>query len=334
MPKVVNMMDLSILMPFYNEEKQIDITVRTILPILEELDISSDILLIDDGSSDHTWDEISKVSLAYPNQVRGLKLSRNFGKEAAICAGLDMVDAHAVILMDGDLQHPPACIPEMIRLWREGYDVVEGVKSDRGKESKLSRMNARIFYGLFRKVAGYDLSNASDFKLLDRAVIEKWRSLKEYQTFFRGLSAWLGFKRCNFSFEVADRQTGHSRWRLSALVRLSVNAITAFSSIPLHLISLIGAIFFLGSFLLIIQTLFNYFSGNANDGFTTVIIVVLVVGACIMVSLGLLGIYVGKIFEEVKGRPRYIISDDTKSPPSRGRDFINSKSAPNAKEGQ
>jgi dolichol-phosphate mannosyltransferase len=316
-------MDLTILMPFYNEDKQIDITVSTLLPILEQLDIEADMLLVDDGSSDRTWDAIAKASAAYPNQVRGLKLSRNFGKEAAICAGLDVVDSHAVILMDGDLQHPPKHIPEMVQLWRSGYDVVEGIKSDRGNESALSRINAGIFYGLFRKVAGYDLSNASDFKLLDRAVIEKWRSLKEYQTFFRGLSAWLGFKRCTFSFEVADRQTGQSRWRLSALVRLSVNAITAFSSVPLHIITLIGALFFLGSFLLIIQTLFNYFSGNANDGFTTVILVVLVVGACIMVSLGLLGIYVGKIFEEVKGRPRYIISDDTNIAITRGRDLLN-----------
>ena len=310
-------------MPFYNEDKQIDITVSTLLPILEQLDIEADMLLVDDGSSDRTWDAIAKASAAYPNQVRGLKLSRNFGKEAAICAGLDVVDSHAVILMDGDLQHPPKHIPAMVQLWRSGYDVVEGIKSDRGNESALSRINAGIFYGLFRKVAGYDLSNASDFKLLDRAVIEKWRSLKEYQTFFRGLSAWLGFKRCTFSFEVADRQTGQSRWRLSALVRLSVNAITAFSSVPLHIITLIGALFFLGSFLLIIQTLFNYFSGNANDGFTTVILVVLVVGACIMVSLGLLGIYVGKIFEEVKGRPRYIISDDTNIAITRGRDLLN-----------
>ena len=209
-------MDLTILMPFYNEDKQIDITVSTLLPILEQLDIEADMLLIDDGSSDRTWDAIAKASAAYPNQVRGLKLSRNFGKEAAICAGLDVVDSHAVILMDGDLQHPPKHIPEMVQLWRSGYDVVEGIKSDRGNESALSRINAGIFYGLFRKVAGYDLSNASDFKLLDRAVIEKWRSLKEYQTFFRGLSAWLGFKRCTFSFEVADRQTGQSRWRLSA----------------------------------------------------------------------------------------------------------------------
>ncbi|MDD3958851.1 MAG: glycosyltransferase family 2 protein [Clostridiaceae bacterium] len=305
-------MDLIVLMPFYNEEKQIPVTVNRMIPLLDALDLRYSLLLVNDGSSDGTWKAIEDASDRHYGKVRGISLSRNFGKEAAICAGLDVADADAVILMDGDLQHPPECIPEMIRLWREeGYEIVEGVKSDRGREGVFSRLQAKLFYSMFRRMSGYDLSNASDYKLLDRKVVLKWRTLGEHNTFFRGLSAWLGFRRVSFPFEVAERQTGRSRWKISSLLRLSVHAIVSFSAIPLHLISFIGAIFLIGTLILLIQTLVNYFSGGAADGFTTVIIVTLAIGACVMISLGLIGTYVALIFDEVKNRPRYIISEDT-----------------------
>lgn len=305
-------MDLIVLMPFYNEEKQIPVTVNRMIPLLDALDLRYSLLLVNDGSSDGTWKAIEDASDRHYGKVRGISLSRNFGKEAAICAGLDVADADAVILMDGDLQHPPECIPEMIRLWREeGYEIVEGVKSDRGREGVFSRLQAKLFYSMFRRMSGYDLSNASDYKLLDRKVVLKWRTLVEHNTFFRGLSAWLGFRRVSFPFEVAERQTGRSRWKISSLLRLSVHAIVSFSAIPLHLISFIGAIFLIGTLILLIQTLVNYFSGGAADGFTTVIIVTLAIGACVMISLGLIGTYVALIFDEVKNRPRYIISEDT-----------------------
>ena len=305
-------MELIVLMPFYNEEKQIPISIDRLIPLLDPLKIEYCLLLVDDGSKDGTWDAISAGVKRHPDKVRGLRLSRNFGKEAAICAGLDAADADAVILMDGDLQHPPECIPEMLRLWREeGYDIVEGVKSSRGRESLGSRINAVVFYGLFHKVSGFQLLNASDFKLLDRKVVLKWREFTEHSTFFRGLSAWLGFKRVSFPFEVADRQTGQSRWSIRKLISLSINAITSFSAMPLQLITTIGFVFMLGALALLIQTLFNFFTGHAANGFTTVIVVELVIGACIMISLGLIGTYIARIFEEVKNRPRYVVSEDT-----------------------
>jgi len=305
-------MELIVLMPFYNEEKQIPITIDRLIPLIDPLNIEYSLLLVDDGSKDGTWAAISAGVKRYPDKVRGLRLSRNFGKEAAICAGLDAADADAVILMDGDLQHPPEYIPEMLRLWHEGgYDIVEGVKSSRGRESLGSRINAVVFYGLFHRVSGYQLANASDFKLLDRKVVLKWREFTEHSTFFRGLSAWLGFNRVTFPFEVADRQTGQSRWSLGKLISLSLNAITSFSAMPLQLITTIGLIFMVGSAALLIQTLFNFFTGHAANGFTTVIVVELAVGACIMISLGLIGTYIARIFEEVKNRPRYVVSEDT-----------------------
>ncbi len=307
-------MDLIVLMPFFNEEMQIPVTVERMIPLLDGLNLHYSLLMIDDGSSDGTWKAIEAAAREFPEKVRGISLSRNFGKEAAICAGLDTADADAVILMDGDLQHPPESIPEMLRLWREdGFEIVEGVKSSRGREGFFSKIQAKLFYGLFRRLSGYDLSDASDFKLLDRKVVAKWRMLSEHNTFFRGLSAWLGFKRTTFFFDVADRQTGKSRWKISGLIRLSVHAITSFSAIPLHLITLIGSVFLIGTLILVVQTLINYFSGEAASGFTTVIIVNLAVGASLMISLGLIGTYIALIFDEVKNRPRYIISEDTRS---------------------
>jgi glycosyltransferase involved in cell wall biosynthesis len=303
-------MKLSVLIPFYNEEQQIPITLQAVLPILEQTGMKFELILIDDGSRDQTWPIIVEAGQE-DSRIIGLHFSRNFGKEAAICAGLDQATGDAVILMDGDLQHPPEHIPEMIRLWQEGYDIVEGVKLTRGKESLASRINARIFYGLFRRFSGYDLRNASDFKLLDRRVVEQWRKLGEHDTFFRGLSAWLGYKRATFSFEVAARQAGGSKWSVFRLAKLSINAITGFSAVPLQFITFLGMILLLFFLILGVQTLVTWFSGGAASGFTTVIMLELLIGGSIMLSLGLIGIYINRIFTEVKSRPRYIIADST-----------------------
>ena len=304
-------MKLSLLIPFYNEEKQIPITLATVIPIMESTGLDFEIILVDDGSRDRTWDVINNAA-STDSRLIGLHFSRNFGKEAAICAALDRATGDAVILMDGDLQHPPEHIPEMVRLWRdEGFDIVEGVKTTRGKESFASRLNAKVFYGLFRRFSGYDLRNASDFKLLDRSVVLEWRRLGEHDTFFRGLSAWLGFKRTSFSFEVAARQTGGSKWSVIRLANLSVNAITGFSAMPLHFITIMGLLLLLLSVILAAETLIMWFSGQAASGFTTVILLQLLIGGSIMISLGLIGIYIARIFTEVKGRPRYIIAATT-----------------------
>ena len=306
-------MEFIILMPFYNEEKQIPITIETLLHMKELEGYSYSLLMIDDGSKDNTWNAICDGAKKYPGKVRGLHFSRNFGKESAICAGLDYADADAVILMDGDLQHPPEYIPQMLHLWQEGYDVVEGVKVSRQKESLGGKIMAKLFYGLFKKVAGYDLENASDFKLLDKKVITHWRSLQEHNTFFRGLSQWLGFERISVPFTVAERTTGTSRFTLRKLIRLSLDAITAFSAVPLQIITGIGFLFLLGALILAIQTVVKFFIGTSAGGFPTVILIELTVGACVMISLGLIGTYISRIFDEVKNRPRYIISEDTKN---------------------
>lgn len=301
-------MQVSLIIPFYNEEEQIPLTIATCVSVLEDTDRNWEIIAIDDGSTDNTWQLLSRAA-ANDSRIRTFHFSRNFGKEAAICAGLDLAAGDAVILIDGDLQHPPDAIPGMLALWDQDYEVVEGKKSNRGKESLISKLNAGIFYGSFRRLSGYDLTDASDFKLLDRKVVEAWRRLPEHNTFFRALSLWLGFKRTTFSFDVAERKKGKSKWKVSGLFRLSVDAITGFSARPLYLISFMGVILLLAFFFLGIQTLVNYFAGNSASGFTTVILLQLLIGSSILISLGLIGIYVGRIFSETKARPRYIISE-------------------------
>ena len=171
--EVHNLM-ISLVIPFYNEEEQIPLTLAVVRPIMESVTEDFEILLVDDGSKDKSWGQILSAC-EEDTRLKGIRLSRNFGKEAAICAALDRAEGDAVILMDGDLQHPPQHIPEMVSLWQEGFAIVEGVKSSRGKESLASRINATVFYGLFRRFTGIDLHNASDFKLLDRKVVLEWR---------------------------------------------------------------------------------------------------------------------------------------------------------------
>ncbi len=310
---------LSVIIPFYNEEEQVLETVQVTRSVLEGIpEIDFELILIDDGSKDSTWLRMQEAALE-DSRLHILGFSRNFGKEAAICAGLDHAKGDCAVLMDGDLQHPPQYIPEMLSLWQDGYEVVDGVKKERQKESRLGRWTANTFYNFFKKLTKYDLKDASDFKLLDRRVIDAWKELGEYNTFFRGLSAWLGYKRVTLEFEVADRMHGTSKWSFMSLFRLSVNALTTFSSAPLHIIVIMGAIFWLGAIILGIQTLVNFARGTAVEGFTTVILLLLVIGGSLMIALALIGKYIANIYDEVKGRPRYIISRDNKNLSSKNK---------------
>lgn len=299
---------VSVIMPVYNEGSQIYLNVSKVISILAQARINYQIILVDDGSQDDSWLEMQRLVYDYDN-VHIIKLSRNFGKEAALCAGLENASGDACLILDADLQHPPEMIPEMVRLWREeGYDVVEGVKADRGKESTLGKLMALTFYKIFNKVSGMKLESASDFKLLDRKVVEAWRTMDESITFFRGMSAWLGYKRIQIPFEVKERTKGSSKWNVTSLMKLAVQSITSFTSLPLHLVTWLGITLFIVDLILFVQTLFMKFSGRALSGFTTVIILQLGIGSCIMMSLGIIGIYLSKIYDEVKHRPRYLIS--------------------------
>lgn len=304
---------ISVAIPVYNEGKQIYENINVIYKIMTEYNINHEFILIDDGSRDNTWEELQRLSRDLPN-ITAFRLSRNFGKEAALCAALESVRGRACIIMDSDLQHPPEIIPQMVSLWEnEGYDVIEGVKSDRGNERLINKLGAFFFYSVLKRLSGFDLKGASDFKLLDAKVVDSWREMKERNTFFRAMSAWLGYKRTNVYFNVPDRKDGRSKWSTFRLVKLAITAITSFSSLPLQLVTMMGIIFLFGSIILGIYTLVMKFRGIAIGGFTTVILLQLIIGSTLMISLGIIGTYIAKIFDEVKLRPRYIICDKSTS---------------------
>ena len=300
---------ITVVIPVYNEETQIYENVNIIRGHLLKTSHDFQILLVDDGSSDNTWNILKTLVNTFP-EIKAQRLSRNFGKEAALCAGLEAAVGDACIIMDADLQHPPELIPEMVRLWeKEGYEVVEGVKAVRGQESFINKIGASIFYYLLSKFSGFDIRQASDFKLLDKKVVDAWKSMNERNTFFRGMSAWVGFKRISIPFDIKERSGGTSKWSVFKLFKLAVNAITSFSSIPLQIVTFMGLIFLVGSLILAIQTLYMKIKGIAYSGFTTVILLLLIIGSTLMISLGIIGTYIGKIYDEVKGRPRYIVAE-------------------------
>ena len=294
-------------MPVFNEGDIIYKNVQTVHKVLADAAIDHGFVLVDDGSRDRTWEELNRLADDLPH-VTLLRFSRNFGKEAALCAGLEHAPGDAVVVMDSDLQHPPQYIPEMVRLWKEeGYDIVDGIKNDRGQEGFFSRLFAKLFYRSFNKTAGMDIGMASDFKLMDRAAVDAWKLFRENNTFFRGLSAWEGFRRCSLPFDVAPRSGGRSKWSVRALFRLAIQSLTSYTAAPLFLVFWLGVLTGLAALVLIVQTLVNYFDGTAATGFSTVILLQLLIGSAIMLSLSVIGLYIAKIYEEVKGRPRYLL---------------------------
>ena len=299
------MSKLSIIVPAYNEEKSINKTAEVISGLMVNAGIDYELLFINDGSKDNTWLEIMWQAESNKN-IKGVSFSRNFGKEAAIFAGLDNCIGNCAVVIDCDLQHPPEKIVEMYKLWEEGYEVVEGVKNSRGNESAIHKFVVGIFYKIMSNITNIDMKNASDFKLMDRKVIETLKSLPERNTFFRALSSWCGFKSTKLFFDVREREEGESKWSTKSLVKYALNNITSFSVLPMQIVTFFGAFFFLFAVILGIQSIVYKIIGRALEGFTTVICIELLVGSICMINMGIMGVYIAKMYEEIKGRPRYI----------------------------
>lgn len=300
---------LSVIIPSYNEEGNVQNTAGVVTGIMEENGIDFEIIFVNDGSKDKTWEKLIELS-DKDKRIVSVNFSRNFGKEAAIFAGLKTAAGDCAVIMDCDLQHPPQTIVEMYNIWRNNdVDVVEGIKSHRGKENKVYGGFSKLFYKLIRKASGLDLSGASDFKLLDRAVIDSLNEMPERLTFFRALSSWVGYKTQKVYFEVAERFDGKSKWSVKSLIRYAVSSITSFTSAPMQIVTGFGVALFIVSVILGIQTIWKYASGDSLEGFTTVILLLLITSSIIMFSLGIIGYYLSKIYEELKQRPRFIIRD-------------------------
>jgi dolichol-phosphate mannosyltransferase len=313
---------LSIIIPAYNEGENINIAADTISKILDGIDF--EIIFSDDGSSDNTWDIICKKS-AQDSRVRGIRFSRNFGKEAAIFAGLEKAAENwnkdkknsetargcaCAVVIDCDLQHPPELILKMYELWQQGDEVVEARKSSRGRESLVYKAFAKTFYRLMKSSSGLNLDGATDYKLLDRRVIDALNSMQERLTFFRALSAWVGFKTTAVEFEVQPRVHGKTKWSFRKLFKFAISSVTGFTNFPMHLMTVMGVIFLVLTLTLGAHTLVQFFTAQPPEGITTVIMLLLIIGSILMFGLGIIGYYLSKIYEEIKFRPRYIINEE------------------------
>lgn len=302
---------LSVITPAYNEEQMIHKTAKTISGILEGENIDYEIVFVNDGSKDNTWKKIREAG-EENSKVRGICFSRNFGKESAMFAGLAEAKGDCVVVIDCDLQHPPKKIVEMYRLWEQGYEIVEGVKASRGKESGMHAFAAKCFYSLISNATNIDMSHASDFKLLDRKAVNVLLNMPEKNAFFRALSSWVGFKSTQIEYDVQEREAGESKWSTKSLIKYAITNITSFTSVPMQIVTVLGGIMFVVTAVLAVIALVQKILGQSLDGFTTVIILQCFTGGVVMLSLGIIGYYIAKIYDEIKGRPRYIISERTK----------------------
>ena len=302
---------LSIIIPAYNEEQCIKRVYTAIHSLLAENNIEGEFIFVNDGSSDRTYNIINELSTERENII-GIHFSRNFGKESAISAGLAAVSGNCAVVIDCDLQHPPEKIIEMYHLWEQGYEIVEGIKKERGQEKKMHSLGAKLFYSAISRMAGFDMANSSDFKLLDRKVIDVLNKMPE-RGFFRAISYWVGYNKTTVEYDVGERVDGESKWSTYGLIKYAFSNISSYSTAPMQTVTVLGVMMLIISVIFGVWALIDKITGRALEGMTTVIIITIFIGSIIMISLGIIGYYIARIYEEIKGRPKYIISSTVKS---------------------
>jgi polyisoprenyl-phosphate glycosyltransferase len=297
---------LSVVAPLYNEEHTIGELHRRIVEALSE--VPFELVLVDDGSTDETPGLLALLAEADP-RVRVVTLSRNFGHQAALTAGLDHAQGDATVMIDGDLQDPPELIPQMLARWREGFDVVYAVRQKRAGETRAKLTTARWFYRLFGRVAQVELEpDTGDFRLLDRTAMDAIGSMRERSRFLRGMTVWVGFDQTSVPYERDARYAGETKYPLRKMLRFSLDAISSFSNVPLQLATLLGFIFSVVAFIGIPIAIGFRIAGEFVPGITTVLLVVLLLGGIQLITVGIIGEYLGRVYDEVKNRPLYIVS--------------------------
>jgi dolichol-phosphate mannosyltransferase len=302
---------VSIIIPAFNEAENIKPIFESIQKVFELLNYEWDIVFVDDGSIDSTIDTLIELS-NITSKIKFISLSRNFGKDAAIKAGLDLVKADIVITMDADLQHPPTLISEMINKWEEGYKVIYAYRNGNNPHvSFFNKFFSKIFWKLISKLSGLKLEEGiSDFRLLDKNVVEVLKSLDEYGLFLRGMVKWIGFKQIGIQYVPEERLNGETTYSKKALFKLAVYGITSFSTKPLYSAIYLGFIFSSFSLLYIPYVIFSIYYDFEVAGWSSIIMTIVFFGGLQMIMLGVIGIYIGKMFNQTKNRPNYIIQAD------------------------
>jgi len=298
---------ISCVIPAYNEAENIKKILGDLSAYFISKKIRYEIIIIDDGSVDNTIEQALQCIDSIP--IRLVALSRNFGKEAALTAGINIANGDAVILIDADLQHPIHVIDDFLSKWGEGYNMVYGVRNSRKDETWLKRRSADLFYKLMKKMVGIDIPrNAGDFRLLDKRVVDAIRMLPERTRFMKGMYAWVGYKSTPVMFDVEERATGSSSWGFGQLANLAITGVTAFTDFPLRVAGIVGLLISLISFLYGMYIVFDtLLFGSTTPGFATTIVIVTFLGGIQLLSLGVLGEYIAGIFREVKQRPNYLV---------------------------
>lgn len=305
------MKKITILIPCYNEESSLPFLYEALQNLMiESPKYEWELLFINDGSKDQTL-QIIKQFRTQDERVCYIDLSRNFGKEAAMLAGFDYATGDCMVIIDADLQDPPTLIPEMIALWEQGYDDVYAKRKNRGQESWLRKRLSLLFYNLLQHTTKIEiLPNVGDFRLLDKRCIEALRQLRETERYTKGMFCWIGFKKKEITFDRDNRVAGNSSWKLSSLFDLAIEGITSFTTAPLRISTILGFIISVVAFLYMLFIIIKTFiHGDPVQGFPTLIITILFLGGIQLISIGIIGEYIGRIFNETKNRPIYVVKE-------------------------
>jgi glycosyltransferase involved in cell wall biosynthesis len=301
--------ELSVVIPAFNEAAGLGGFLKQLFTELNTCCTRYEVWVIDDGSRDSTWSCIQAETHKHP-YLRAARFTRNFGKEAAILAGLRQAKGQAVLIMDSDGQHPPSLLPELLKPWRAGTaQIVAAKKANRDADNMMARLKAHLFNRLMHNLTGLNLDGASDFQLLDRQVVDTLLAFPEKVRFFRGMAAWTGISTVTIPFHVAPRIAGDSQWSTPQLTQLAITAITSFSAKPLGLIFRMGLLGMVCAFLLLLQALYSRFTGVAISGWTSITVVILIFGSANLLGIGVLGAYLSQIFDEIKARPEFLIRE-------------------------
>jgi polyisoprenyl-phosphate glycosyltransferase len=305
---------LSLVVPAYNEEGALPELLTRVTRVLEALPFDWEVVVVDDGSSDATWDIVEEAARG-DERVRGIRLSRNFGHQVALTAGLSATAGDLVVTMDADLQHPPETIPALLDKAAEGYDVVYGVRSPSDTERRFKVFSAHLFYRTVNGLTSLDLPiGGADFRLMSRRVVDALLLMPERHRFLRGMTRWVGFPQAAVEYDRDNRFGGHSKYTLRAMIRLAIDAIAGFSALPLRIASMLGLLFsFLGGVYFIYVVGVRIFTDSAIQGWTSVVGVTLVLGGVQLACLGIIGQYLGRMYDELKNRPLFVVRSDTRA---------------------
>ena len=302
--------EISVIVPVFNESENLEPLVARLAPVLERAAASYEIVFVDDGSGDETLSVLRRMHEG-DARLRAVSFSRNFGKEIAIAAGLDHARGRAAVILDADLQHPPETIARFIELWREGYKNVYGTRVDRTKDSALRRMLTRRFYQIFQNFGETGLpEGAGDFRLLDRQAINALRSMPERARFSKGLFAWIGFKSIGVPFDVEERHSGTSKFSYRKLTRFALDGLMSFSTLPLKVWTYVGTLISMFALVMAIWFIIQTVTVGADvPGYASLIVSIMFFAGVQLMSLGIIGEYIGRIFAEVKRRPLYLVAE-------------------------